>query len=52
MMTPTSTVKYVLLASFLNGHWIETTYEVSDRRWKDALKILRDLNTRVKLIYK
>lgn len=52
MMAPTATVKYVILMALFNGRWVETTYEVADPRWKEAIKLFRDVGTKVKMVYK
>ena len=52
MMAPTATVKHVVVAALLEGRWVETEYEVSDRRWHDAIRALRDIGTRVRMFYK
>jgi hypothetical protein len=52
MIPPTATTSYVVLASLINGQWHENKYEVSDKNWKEALKILKDANVRCKLLYK
>ena len=51
-MAPTATVKHVILSALLEGRWIETVYALDDPNWKEALKIFRELNTKVRMIYK
>jgi hypothetical protein len=52
MMAPTATVKHIILSTLLEGRWIETAYALDDYRWKEALQVLRELNTTVKMTYK
>lgn len=51
-MAPTATVKQVVLSALFNGNWVEMTYEVADPRWKEAIKLFRDIDTKVKMVYK
>lgn len=51
-MTPTATVRQVILSALLEGKWVETAYLVDDPRWKDALKVYSELKTAVKMSYK
>lgn len=52
MSTPTQPKSYVVLATQVDGRWIETTYETSDKSWTEAIKILKDSKVTYKLSYK
>jgi len=51
-MAPTATACYVILASFIEGRWVEVTYDTSDPKWREAVRILRECNKRFKILYK
>jgi hypothetical protein len=44
--------KTIILSSLLDGRWIENEYQLNDQNWRDALKLFRDIGTRVRMTYK
>jgi len=52
MIPPTATTSYIVLASLIGGQWHERKYEVSDKSWKEALKIFKDAKVKYKILYK
>ena len=44
--------KTIILSSLLDGRWIENEYQLNDQNWRDALKLFRDVGTRVRMTYK
>jgi len=44
--------KYIVLAAKTNGHWNEYEFLVSDGRWREALKVLKDSSDDLKIIYR
>ena len=46
-----STGKTVTLSGLLNGRWIENEYQLNDHNWRDALKLFREIGTRVRMRY-
>jgi len=49
---PLSVGKTIILSSLLDGRWIENEYQLNDQNWRDALKLFRDIGTRVRMTYK
>jgi hypothetical protein len=44
--------KQVLLSFYENGEWVEKVYATDDSSWREALKLLAESNSQVKLNYK
>jgi len=44
--------KYIVLAAKTNGHWNEYEFLVSDGRWREALKVLKDSSDDLRIIYR
>jgi hypothetical protein len=44
--------KQVLLSFYENGEWVEKIYDTDDASWREALKLLVESNSQVKLNYK
>jgi hypothetical protein len=44
--------KYIVLAAKTNGHWNEYKFSVSDGRWQEALKVLKDSSDDLRIIYR
>jgi hypothetical protein len=44
--------KTIILSSLLDGRWIENEYQLDDQDWRDALKLFREIGTRVRMTYK
>ena len=44
--------KTIVIASKTKGTWNEYEFHVSDRRWREALKILKDSSDDLKIIYR
>ena len=44
--------KYIVLAVKTNGHWNEYKFSVSDGRWQEALKVLKDSSDDLRIIYR
>ena len=44
--------KQVLLSFYENGEWVEKVYAIDDASWREALKLLAESSSQVKLNYK
>ena len=44
--------KQILLSFYENGEWVEKVYDTDDASWREALKLLAESNSQVKLSYK
>ena len=44
--------KQVLLSFYENGKWVEKIYGTNDSSWREALKLLVESRSQVKITYK
>ena len=44
--------KQVLLSFYENGKWVEKIYGTNDASWREALKLLVESRSQVKISYK
>ena len=51
LITPVET-KQVLLSFYENGKWVEKIYGTNDSSWREALKLLVESRSQVKISYK
>jgi hypothetical protein len=42
----------VLLSFYQNGQWVEKVYSTNDASWREALKLLVESNSQVKINYR
>jgi hypothetical protein len=42
----------VLLSFYQNGKWVEKVYSTNDASWREALKLLVDSHSQVKISYR